>query len=74
MNKIGQKLKNIRKQKGFPQKAIADALQMGRSGYSRIENDLQKISPEQIKMFCEFCNISADYVLDVNTDHAKPFF
>ena len=65
MNDIGQKLREIRKQKGFPQKVIAEHIGVRRSNYSRIEHNLQKLTPEQIALFCEFCDVSADYILGI---------
>ena len=69
MNDIGQKLREIRKQKGFPQKVIAEHIGVRRSNYSRIENNLQKLTPEQIALFCEFCDVSADYILGIKANH-----
>ena len=68
MNDIGQKLREIRKQKGFPQKVIAEHIGVRRSNYSRIEHNMQKLTPEQIALFCEFCDVSADYVLGIRAN------
>ena len=67
MKTLGEKLRDIREQKGFPQKVIADHLGLHRTNYSRIENNIQKLTPEQIKLFCEFCNVSADYLLGITS-------
>lgn len=69
MNNLGKKLKRIRDEKGFPQKLIAEHLGVHRSNYSKIENNIQKLTPEQIKLFCEFCDVSADYLLEVQTNN-----
>lgn len=69
MESLGEKLKRIREEKGFPQKQIASHLGLHRSNYSKIENDIQKLSAEQVKLFCEFCDISADYLLEIETDN-----
>jgi len=65
MRDLGAKLKKIRDEQGFPQKVIAEHLGLHRTNYSRIENNLQKLTPEQIVLFCEFCDVSADYLLGV---------
>ncbi len=69
MNDLGKKLKEIRKRKGFPQKVIAQHIGVRRSNYSRIENNFQKMTPEQIALFCEFCDVSADYLLGIKPNH-----
>lgn len=69
MNDIGEKLREIRKQKGFPQKVIAEHIGVRRSNYSRIEHNMQKLTPEQIALFCEFCDVSADYILGIKADN-----
>ena len=40
MNKFGEKLKEVRSNKGFPQKMVADYLNLHRSNYSKIENNI----------------------------------
>ena len=65
MEKIGKRLKEIREKKGFPQKVVASHLGLHRSNYSKVENDLQKLTSEQVALFCEFCDVSADYVLGI---------
>ena len=71
MKTIGEKLKKIRENKNFPQKQIADLLGVQRPNYSKIENNKQNLNPEQIKIFCEFFNVSADYILGIEVDHKK---
>lgn len=74
MNKnIGQRLREIRDKRGFPQKVIAEHLGLHRTNYSRIENNLQKLTPEQIALFCEFCDVSADYVLGIHVNNKVVF-
>lgn len=69
MNNLGRKLKEIREEKGFPQKQLAEHLGLHRSNYSKIENNIQKLTPEQIALFCEFCDVSADYLLGINVNN-----
>ncbi len=65
MKSIGEKIKRIRNEKGFPQKQVADLLGVQRPNYSKIENDKQNLTPHQIHLLCEFFDISADYLLDI---------
>lgn len=71
MKTIGEKLKEIRELRNFPQKHIADLLGVQRPNYSKIENNKQNLTPQQIKIFCEFFDISADYILDIRVDGKK---
>ena len=69
MENLGEKLKRIREEKGFPQKQIAAHIGLQRSNYSKVESNIQRLTPNQIKLFCEFCDISADYLLGVETSN-----
>lgn len=71
MKTIGEKLKEIRETKGFPQKVVADLLGVQRPNYSKIENNNQNLTPEQIKLFCEFFDVSADYILGIEINSNK---
>ena len=71
MKSIGEKIREIRKEKGFPQKQVADLLNVQRPNYSKIENDKQNLTPHQIKLLCEFFDLSADYLLDISVDNKK---
>ncbi|QMS85696.1 helix-turn-helix domain-containing protein [Candidatus Xianfuyuplasma coldseepsis] len=73
MNNIGEMLRKIRDEKGFPQKVIAEHLGVHRTNYSRIENNIQKLTPEQIVLFCEFCDVSADYLLGVSVQNKEVY-
>ena len=71
MKTIGEKLKQIRETKGFPQKHVADLLGIQRPNYSKVENNKQSLTPSQIKLFCEFFDVSADYILDIIVNNKK---
>ena len=71
MDTIGQRLKAIREKKGFPQKHVAEILGVQRPNYSKIENNKQGLTTHQIKLFCEFFDISADYILDIEIEKKK---
>ncbi len=67
--KIGAKIRKIRENRGFTQQVLADHLGVHRTNYSRIENDAQKLTPLQIKKFCELCDVSADFLLEIETNN-----
>lgn len=69
MKKFGEKLKEVRTSKGLPQKLVADYLHMNRSNYSKVETNYQKMTVEQLRLFCELCNVSADFLLNIKTDN-----
>ena len=33
------------------------------------KNNMQKLTPEQIALFCEFCDVSADYILGIKANN-----
>lgn len=71
MKTIGEKIRDLRNDKGFPQKQVADLLGIQRPNYSKIEHDKQNLTPHQIKLLCEFFEVSADYLLDVKIESKK---
>lgn len=71
MKTLGEKLREIREDNEFPQKHVADLLGIHRPNYSKIENNTQNLTPHQIKLFCEFFKVSADYLLDIRVDDKK---
>lgn len=73
MKTLGERLKEIRNLRNFPQKQVADFLGLQRSNYSKIENDHQNMNHKQLRLFCEFCDISADYLLGITSSNKKTF-
>ena len=71
MKTLGERLKEIRDLRGFPQKQVASFLGLQRPNYSKIENDHQNMNHKQLKLFCEFCDVSADYLLGITTNNKK---
>ena len=65
MKTFGERLRDTRESKNMSQQAIADILGLHRSNYSKIENNHQKMTHEQLALFCEALNISADYLLNI---------
>ena len=62
---IGQNIKQARKKRGKSQTYLADILNINQSNISKIENDIQKPTVEQLKIICEELNISSDKILNI---------
>lgn len=71
MKTVGTRLREIRENNDFPQRKVAELLGVQRPNYSKIENDKQGLTPNQIKLFCEFFKVSADYILDIHVDNKE---
>ncbi len=71
MKSIGERIKDIREEQGFPQKQVSDILGIQRPNYSKIEHDKQNLTPRQLKLLCEFFDVSADYILDITVKNKK---
>jgi len=73
MKTLGERLKEIRNLRNFPQKQVADFLGLQRSNYSKIENNHQNMSHKQLRLFCQFCDVSADFLLGITSSNKKTF-
>ena len=62
---IKNKLKELRKEKGLPQKELAKKLNISITGYASWEQGLAEPSISAIKNICKLFNISADELLDL---------
>lgn len=67
---LGQRLLELRKQKGLSQKAIAEMLEVTRTQISDIENGKSGTNLERFVLLCEFYHVSADYLLGITDDPA----
>lgn len=56
--KIGNNLKQARKDKGFTQKQVAEKMLMTQQQYSRFENGVFELNYEQILTLCLLFDIS----------------
>lgn len=65
---LGQRLLELRKQKGLSQKAISDLLSVTRTQVSDIENGKSGTNLERFVQLCEFYRVSADYLLGITDD------
>ena len=63
MKTIYEKLKDLRSQKGYTQKFVADYLKIDRSNYSKYELGKLEMSLDMLKQICLLYDVSADYLL-----------
>ncbi|WP_370033725.1 helix-turn-helix domain-containing protein [Flavobacterium sp. 28YEA47A] len=69
--KIGEKLRLLRKLKGYTQETMAGKLNMERRSYANLENDVTKIDMERITQIAEVYGIELDELLAF--DESKVF-
>lgn len=65
------KLAKIRKGKKTPQHKLADKLGISQQQYSRYETGQFPMPLETFAKICEILNVSADYLLDLDTLEEK---
>jgi len=68
---IGDRLKNLRKDRGISQTAFANSLGISQDSVSLWENNKRIPDTPYIIKICKEYNISADYLLGLTTDESK---
>ena len=68
MKTFGQKIKELRLEKNFTQKALAEQLSVSVSTLSHWECDYQEPSFADLAKLCSFFNIEADYLIGLRTE------
>lgn len=63
-----QRLREVREDRDFSQEEIGRLIHKSQQGYSHIENGRAELKIEDLKILCEFYNLSADYLIG-RTDH-----
>lgn len=61
MNKLGQKVKELRKSRDLTQQDLADKLNLSRSQISNLEQGRRSLNLAQLKLLCELFNIDIGY-------------
>lgn len=64
---FSDKLKKLRENRGIKQSELATALYLRQSSISDYENNRSTPNPDTIKQIAKFFNVSADYLLDIDT-------
>ena len=74
MDNLGQKLKELRIEKGLTQPQLAKMLNVSNGIISAWENNLYEPKASNIKKLCQVFTISADYLLGLEDDlgHKQP--
>jgi transcriptional regulator with XRE-family HTH domain len=62
-DKIGSKLKNLRKQKGWSQELVADKLRLSQSAYARIESGNSHSWASHLDTICSIYEITPEELL-----------
>lgn len=68
IDKINERIKDLRNSLHLSQEYVADQLQMSRSAYTQMENGKRAIKACDIIRLCDFYGVSADYLLDRTRD------
>ena len=63
MEKLAEKLKELRIEKGLSQREVSSALGMTRNAFTNYENGYSEPSLDNLKKICQFFDVSADYLL-----------
>ena len=63
MEKLAEKLKELRIEKGLSQREVSSALGMTRNAFTNYENGYREPSLDNLKKSCQFFDVSADYLL-----------
>lgn len=71
MGTFGNKLKELRIERGLTQKQLAQKLCCAQSAVYYWETDKQEPSISTFKKICEFFEVSADYMLDIDDNFGK---
>lgn len=60
---LGEKIRLLREEKDLNQTELGNAVNMTQRKVSYIENDIYEPSVDDIRSFCRFFNVSADYLM-----------
>ena len=67
---IAKKLKSLREDNDYTHEFIGSLIQKSQQGYNHIETGRAELKIEDLKILCEFYNVSADYIMGL-TDNIK---
>ena len=63
MNTFGNRLKTLRKEKGYTQQDLSDILQLTKSTVSMYENNNREPEFEKLEEIADLFNVNLDYLL-----------
>ena len=64
---VSKKIIELRERLGLNQKELAENLNMNRSVLNRIESGTRPVRDDELKIFADYFNVSADYLLGRGT-------
>lgn len=64
----GQRLKELRMEKGLTQTELAKILNTTQKSISKYENEYLDVSTETIIKICKYFDVSADYLLGLESE------
>lgn len=68
MKTLGERLRELRKERDLNQTELANILHLTRNQIASYEQDRVQPSLDIIVLYCKFFNTSADYLLDISHD------
>ena len=68
---VGKRMKTLRKQAGYTQEQIADALDVTVAFISNIENDRVKMNLRVLSYYAKLLNVSIDYLLPESDENGE---
>ena len=72
MKTLGERLKDLRKEKGYTLEQVAEKLNTTKVTISRYENNLREPKRETISQLAKLFNVSTDYILGRTENKATP--
>ena len=69
---LGEKIRLLREEKELNQTELGKAVNMTQRRVSYIENNTYEPSVEDLKAFCKYFNVSADYLLGFSKNLPYP--
>ena len=72
MNQFGDRLRELREERNLKQRDVAQALSISNKVLSSYERNVAFPSIEMLKRICEYYNVSADYLLQIDVKKEKP--
>lgn len=69
---VSSNVVKLRERRGLNQKELAESLGMNRSVLNRIENGTRPVRDDELKLFADYFNVSADYLLGRDATKATP--
>jgi transcriptional regulator with XRE-family HTH domain len=65
---IGQAIKDIRKQKGFSQKELAEKMEISQTSLSQIESGVKRPNPANMQKLCKVLDVAEPLIYIMATD------